>query len=192
VAAPLTTAPAIERVGMSTLSTDAAVLDDTEVLELHEQLRAVTDSWLEGDNAKLRPVQRSSTLTLDYEYHLMDTGWPARSSGIVEASRMVVERVRTIEAIVRSLSPEVRSLPVHRDFLALSISVFRIDCSVDGRDSFIAHSITTDPPAQTDLGCSEQPFVVWITDALDDPVGCNETELLASPTRYLLDLLAGR
>jgi hypothetical protein len=77
---------------MSTLSTDAAVLDDTEVLELHEQLRAVTDSWLEGDNAKLRPVQRSSTLTLDYEYHLMDTGWPARSSGIVEASRMVVTR----------------------------------------------------------------------------------------------------
>ncbi|MFT6290897.1 MAG: hypothetical protein ACJAR2_001489 [Ilumatobacter sp.] len=77
---------------MSTLSTDAAVFDDTDVVELHEQLRAVADSWLERDNAKLRPVQRSSIRTLDYEYRLIGADWPARSSGIVEASRMVVTR----------------------------------------------------------------------------------------------------
>lgn len=181
----------VERVAMSSLSLETDVLDDSTVLELYDQLRAVADSWLARANATLPPAQHSSTLTLDFEYRLMDAGWPERAAGTVEASRMIVKQARSLSPGLRGFSPGVLALAIPRDVLARAVSIVRVDCIVDG-ESFMAHSVTTDPLTSTDLGYSEQPFVVWATEPLNDPRGCDETELLSSSTRYLLDLLAGR
>jgi hypothetical protein len=76
--------------------------------------------------------------------------------------------------------------------LAHAVSVVEFDCTVESGDAFVGYSITTDPLFRVDLGYSEQRFVVRVPGLLDDPIGREETELLASPTRYLLDLLTGR
>lgn len=199
-------APQIERISTSSIADPDMVLDDDDLAALFDQLRSVSDSWLGRSNQALPQDQHSSTLTLDFEFREMAEGWPARADGSSEPSRMVVKQARTLDPGLRGMSAELLALPIPRDVLAHAISAVEYSC-VGSKD--VGVRILTDPQARVDLGYAEAPFELWgagtsMADLRDAdsptnaaPDGLNESDcenrnVITSPTRYLLDLLATR
>ena len=198
--------PRIERLTTSSIVGPDAVLDDTALLALFDQLRTVSDSWLARANADLREEQRSSTLTLDFEFREMAPGWPALADGSVSPQRMIVKQARTLDPGLRGMRFELLALPIPRDVLAHAIAAVEFSCAASGS---VGVRILTDPLARIDLGYSQAPFELWgpgtslkdlrsdvesttaAPDGLDEPA-CTQREVVLSPTQYLLGVLATR
>lgn len=184
----------IDRVATSTL-TNAEVLSDKALVDVWEQLSAVTVVWRDRINAELPESQQISTLTLDFEFREMDPAWPA--GGIDKLTpRIVVKQARTLEPGLRALPSTVIELDVPRDVLARSTRVDRVSCpSSDGTpDADVRIEITTDALAVVDFGFADTPLTLSISGnptRLEGPE-CERIALFASATDYLSELFATR
>ncbi|MFK7916500.1 MAG: hypothetical protein AB8G14_00365 [Ilumatobacter sp.] len=182
----------VERESGSTLIVASGeVLDNATANALFEQLRPVADSWLERANSQLPLAQRSSSLTLDFEFREMAAGWPARDIGPAEPRRMVVKQARTLDPGLRGIPTEVRALALPRDVLAYAATVVEIVCSHTSGD-LIGHEVRTDPLAPVDFGFASSPLTIWASIAPDDRGACEERTLLSTSQQYLREVLATR
>lgn len=182
----------IDRSEASSIVAPERVLSDDDVAVLFDQLVAVATAWSERANRDLPVAQRSSTLTLDFEFRTMESGWPARSDLVSEPSRLVVKQARSLDPGLRQVPAELLELPIPRDVLAHAVNILEIRCTVAG-DEALGYSVTTDPLGRIDLGFSQQPLTVWVTDVVPDgQIDCVDADVLTTPRQYLLDLLAER
>lgn len=113
--------PRIDRLAPSTLTDDGrgddardrdgTVLNDDQLLDVWEQLEAVTVAWRDRINAELPASQRISTLTIDFEFREMAAAWPARRDGSTAVGdRIVIKQARTLEPSLRGVPDEVARL----------------------------------------------------------------------------------
>jgi Pyruvate phosphate dikinase, AMP/ATP-binding domain len=180
---------AIERVASSSIADSDEVLDDEALTELFDQLLDVATTWLARANDALTVEQRSSSITLDFEFRTMDAGWPALLDGTVEPTRIVVKQARSLDPGIRHVPASLLDRPIPRDVLAHAVRIVELSCPDDVRGV----SVTTDPLARVDLGHSDRPLVVWADGAAPaDADACAASELLTTPRQYLLDLLGDR
>lgn len=181
-----------ERIASSSIVGPGEVLSDSDLMALFEQLLAVATTWLDRVNGVLPTEQQRSTLTLDFEFRTMASGWPAHSDLGAEPSRLVVKQARSLDPGLRHVPTNLLEQPIPRDVLAHAVNIVELRCAV-GTDEAVGYVVATDPLARIDLGYAEQPLTVWVTDVVpDDPVGCTETEALTTSRQYLFDLLATR
>jgi hypothetical protein len=152
----------VERVqGSTELPAGDVVLTDVELEEIFFAARAVTQAWLEQDNAALFVSQRRRTLTLDFELREMAAGWPARVSG-VSPHRLVLKQARSLEPSLSSVPADVVGLPYPRDVLARARRVERRFCQADAFTLTISEAYT-DPLKAPDLGHDVDPFTAFVT-----------------------------
>jgi hypothetical protein len=175
--------------------TDTEVLSDQVLVDVWEQLSAMTVAWRDRINAELPKSQQISTLTLDFEFREMDPAWPAGTSD-ESAPRIVVKQARTLEPSPRALPTAVIELEVPRDVLARATRVDRISCPspVGTPDADVRIEITTDALASVDFGFSDAPLTLSISRNPARLVGpeCDRVALFASATDYLAELFAAR
>lgn len=192
---------AIERIASSSIVGPGEVLSDNDMTALFDQLLAVATTWLDRANGVLPAEQQRSTLTLDFEFRTMASGWPALTTVAAQPSRLVVKQARSLDPGLRHVSADLLEQPIPRDVLAHAVNIMELRCELGTdeatdeaqADDAIGYAVTTDPLARIDLGYAEQPLVVWATDIVpEDPFGCTETEALTTPRQYLYDLLATR
>jgi hypothetical protein len=188
----------IERTAASSIVAPAQVLDDDTLRSLFDQLLAVATTWLDRANGILPAAQQRSTLTLDFEFRTVAEGWPARADGTVEPSRLVVKQARSLDPGLRQVPASLLELPIPRDVLAHAVRIEEVTCSA-GDEEAVGYRVFTDPLARIDFGHSVEPLTVWTSATAtpaatppDDPLDCIEVEVLTTPRRYLLDLLADR
>ncbi len=179
----------IERVASSTLVPDGVVLDDDAIGELVEQLQSVALLWRDRVNSSLPELRQIETITLDYEFRTMDTGWPAVQEGIALDPRLIVKQARSLDPGLRGIPAEVLALEVPRDVLARASLVNRVRCP-DGE----GFEVFTDPMVLPDVGYSVEPFVLGAIADRDTVVerdtACTRTQLYVTPARELVELLA--
>ncbi len=181
----------IERIDASSIRTPDVVLGDDDLRVLFDQLLAVATTWLDRANGVLPIEQQRSTLTLDFEFRTMDSGWPARNDLRLEPRRIVVKQARSLDPGLRQIPAELLGLPIPRDVLAQAVEVIELDCTI-GDDVLIGVAVTPDPRSRIQFNPNDQPFFTWITGLGEDTSGCAERVLLTTPRQFLLDLLATR
>lgn len=173
------------QLGASTLSPDESILSNADLGTLHRQLEAVAELWLGRLNESLNEDQQLSTVTLDYEFKLMASGWPARDSGSLQSSRIVVKQARSLDPGLRGFDEQVLSLPVPRDVLARARRVVRVSC--DGQSHV---DVYTSPLVVPDIGFSEMPFATSTDHAGEElDGGCTQDVLFSDPDEFLAGLL---
>ncbi len=167
----------IERLAASTIA-GGPVMTDAAIAELIAQMDSVARLWRDRVNRSLAVEQRVETVTLDFEFKTVRSGWPALREGDPLPSRLVLKQARSLDPGLRRIPAIVRALPIPRDVLARAS---QITASCDGVD------ILTDPFIAPDLGYGTTPLHIDIDiDAADD---CTERTLYATPDQFLVDLL---
>lgn len=155
--------PTITRLGQSSeVDQGTDILADAELLDLFTQTVAVTDLWLDSENAPLAPANQRRTVSLDFEFRLMDAGWPDVDMGAPFERRMIVKQVRSLEPSTSDVPAEVVAMPFPGDVLARARTVTRRVCAGD-RLTLTALEATTDPLARPALGYDAAPFTAGVT-----------------------------
>ena len=177
----------IERTGSSTLVGDGEmVMDDAAVIELLDQLQAVTLLWRERVNGDLDVDQQVDIVTLDFEFKHMDAGWPAMADGDLRSARLIVKQARSLDPDLRGVPADVVALPIPRDVLARAILIEEVTCS-SGASGV---ELTTSSRAGVE-GASSIAGFFQFSDApaeLDD-ASCERSSLFSSPEQLLVELL---
>ncbi|MFO0723830.1 MAG: PEP/pyruvate-binding domain-containing protein [Myxococcota bacterium] len=162
------TTPTIERVRRSTLSTDADLLSDAQLLELFGEAQRIGDAWLNRLHAKQTPEQAQRTLTLDFEFRYVADNWPAVSSGTPFTTRLVVKQARSLDPGVRGRTPALDPLPFPKDLRARAARIERRIC-LSGPLQVQAWELYSDPLIRPDLSYSVKPFTALVAiSALQD------------------------
>lgn len=176
----------IARLATSSVADPAVVMPDDRLIELFDQLEAVSLLWRDRVNASLPDSEHVTTVTLDFEFKTMAAGWPAIEGEPPLPARLVVKQARTLDPGLRDVPADVLTLPIPRDILARASSVRRT-CRADGDTETALFEVITDPTRLPDMGHSVEPFTVEVAGE-----GCRETTLLATPAQFLTDVLASR
>lgn len=151
----------VERVRRSSLAPDRAILDDAALRGLFEDTAAVTRRWLARENAPRSPAQRARSLTLDFEFHDMAAGWPARREGPPAPARLVLKQVRTLEPGPRALTPEAAAWPLPRELFVRLRRVTTQTCRAalgEGSVTVSTLRALTDASLPPDVGFAAAPF----------------------------------
>ncbi|MDB4928751.1 MAG: hypothetical protein JWM10_1235, partial [Myxococcaceae bacterium] len=164
----------IERVRRSTLAPDRALLDDVALRRLLDDTAAVARRWLDRENAARPAAQRARGITLDYEFHDMAAGWPARREGDARPARLVLKQVRTLEPGARVRVADAPSWPVPRDVFVRARRVVAEECRAELAPG-VAVTVTTlrvltDPSLPPDVGFASAPFDASLSLALSGPL----------------------
>lgn len=153
----------ITRVQRASLSPDRDLLSDDALRALFADTAAVTQRWLDRENAPRSPARRARTVTIDFEFHDMLAGWPAVRSGPTRPARLVLKQARTLEPAPRVSLADAASWPVPRDVLARARRVTRQTCTGD-----VAAGVTlTATMLRVQTEASLTPDVGFGTDPLD-------------------------
>ncbi|MBL8678769.1 MAG: hypothetical protein JNK05_06370 [Myxococcales bacterium] len=153
--------PRVERGRLSTLSPSRALLSDDAARALYAQLAPVADAWLARENAGVPQGRHRRGLTLDFEFHEVLEGWPARRDGARAPARMVIKQVRTLEPGSRVRVEGADEWPVPREVLSRARRVERERCQIDtsaGRFELERLRVTSDRTLPPDVGYAEVPL----------------------------------
>lgn len=151
----------VERVRRSTLSPDTLLLDDAALRRLFDDTLAVTERWLQRENAPRPASQRSRTLTIDFEFHDMLAGWPALRDGTTRPARLVLKQARTLEPGPRTTLAAAQLWPVPRDVLHRARRVFvdRCQATIDSATVILETlRVQTDRSLPPDVGFADVAF----------------------------------
>jgi hypothetical protein len=151
----------IERVRRSSLSPAEDLLSDPALRALFADTLGVTERWLARENAPRPTAQHGRGLTLDFEFHDMLAGWPARRDGRTEPARLVLKQARTLEPGPRTMSPEAARWPLPRDVFVRVRRVFRERCALVAGGTTVTSELLraqTDRSLAPDVGFSETAF----------------------------------
>ncbi len=154
--------PRIERVRRSTLSTDADLLSDAQLLELYGEATAIADAWFQRQHQGVAPAKASRTLTLDFEFRYVADNWPALRTGQPFTSRIVIKQARSLDPGLRSTTPQLDALPFPKDIRTRAAKIQRHVCT-GGALEITAYEAFTDPLIRPDLGYSVKPFTALVS-----------------------------
>jgi hypothetical protein len=153
----------VERARRSTLSPNEDLLADEQARALFAQTAPIAAARLERENASLSRAQRARSLTLDFEFHDMRAGWPARRDGVVSPARMVLKQVRTLEPGGHVAVEGAERWPVPREVLARARRVTRERCEAElarGAVTIERLRVQTDRSIAPDVGYADRPLDV--------------------------------
>ncbi len=159
----------VERGRRSTLAPARELMTDDAARALFAQTRAVSDAWISRENSTLTRGQQRRSLTLDFEFHEVSEGWPARRDGVRAPARMVLKQVRTLEPASRVRLDGVERWPVPREVIARARRVERERCEADvgaGRVFVERLRVYTDRVMPPDVGYAERAMDVEVTFGL--------------------------
>ncbi|MFO0557909.1 MAG: PEP/pyruvate-binding domain-containing protein [Polyangiales bacterium] len=156
----------VERGRHSTLAPARDLMSDETARALFAQTRVVSDGWLARENVGLNRGQQRRSITLDFEFHEVSEGWPARRDGARLPPRLVLKQVRTLEPASRVRVDGVDRWPVPREVIARARRVERQRCEANvgpGSITIERLQVFTDRTMPPDVGYSEAPMDVEVT-----------------------------
>ncbi len=141
---------------------ESTVLSVSQMQQLFREAVSVAEVWLSQENDDLPPGQRRSSLTLDFEFRLMDPSW-ARSGTVRTGAppQLILKQVRSLEPALATVSPELEKAPIPRELLGRAVRVEQVIC-VGQELKLMALKLWTDPLASPDFGFSRRPFVASV------------------------------
>ncbi len=141
---------------------ESTVLSVSEMQQLFREAVSVAEAWLSQENDDLSPGQQRSSLTLDFEFRLMDPRW-ARSGMVPTGAspQLILKQVRSLEPALVTVSPELEKAPIPRELLGRAVRVEQMIC-VGQEFKLTALKLWTDPLASPDFGFGRRPFVASV------------------------------
>ncbi len=151
----------VERGRRSTLSPARELVSDEAARALFAQLAPIADAWISRENQGLSRGRQRRGVTLDFEFHEVLDGWPARRDGTRAPARLVIKQVRTLEPGSRVRADGVEQWPVPREVLSRARRVERERCQIDttaGRFELERLRVTSDRTLPPDVGYADRPL----------------------------------
>ena len=147
----------IDRVQQSTLFD--TVLTDHQVRDLINQALKTTIVWWLEDRNHRSVAQWSETLTLDFEYRHVSSGWPRqRADRDLRPQRLVLKQARPLEPAPRGLDQSVWDMPIPLDVVRRAELIEHWSCVNEHIEVEVVQAFTS-TLAKPDLGFSEVPFI---------------------------------
>lgn len=149
----------ITRAQRSTLAEE--VLTDTEARDLAKAALRVALVWWRSEIESHALPRRPESLTLDFEFRGVHSGWPRLRRGAPSPARFILKQARPLEPAPRGLSSEVWGESIPLDITRRAEEVIRWRCE-SASLTLETLQVKTSPLATLDLGFSIKPFTAQI------------------------------